>query len=857
MLADAMSAAGAPFEELDAKEAALRVPSIHAGGPALFETESGVLAADQCLDALRHSAESAGARVMENTAVSSVSDDVNRVLVRTGSTTVTASVVVVCAGHWTSGLLETAGVRLRLTPTLEQLAHLAPVTGNPVDTPVFIERGEPVGLRTTCWRDRAAQGRPARCRTRRSSRRLSSRPRSGAALATGRSHGASPPAPPRRTGLDRAVLLRLDSGWRLRARSCRSRRRRGGHDRPRLQVRASFRRASRGPGNWCIGPGRPVTIQRAEVRRRSVTTPALLWAAVPTAANTRHNQRQSPSSRPRTSRPDLVASLQRRTWPICATVVLFCFAMVYFFRWGPTVEHIPLWETPGDLWETYAATNAAVHGHFGAIYAPANSFYAFPAIVLALAPVAALTNALGLGTDVYPSHVVAYPQAFLLLGPYLVLISAFALFACDALAERLGVAWRSRAVLALAEGVALFNVSVFWGHPEYAIAVGFAVYSLIAAFDGRFTKAGWLFGAAVAFQPLVIVALPILLVLGGRRQALGFIVRGAIPAAVLVLAPLVSDAHTTLHALFDQAFLYPIPVNDHATPWTFLAPKLGGAGTHQMLGGGPIRLVSLLLACGVGWWALRWREPARDARVGIRTGSRTALLHRVCDDRLLPVARTRGRARRRGTVLEPAVRDSGRRGGRDDHHGAVVLQLAPVVAARRGRDHCSARSCGRTRTSSGRCGGPALVARPVGEPVARQEDNRDSTGTAKGRRRTEEEEQGGACRQDGFEAALTLCPAAVVALRQCPACLRRPLQAGVIMGRSDRRGPTRDKGRRIPRRHDPGRRARAHLCWTQGACSSTMPATARRSATPSTRLSEPRSSARPRPFGARPRWSAR
>jgi len=196
----------------------------------------------------------------------------------------------------------------------------------------------------------------------------------------------------------------------------------------------------------------------------------------------------------------------------------------------------------------------------------------------------------------------------LLLGPYLVLISAFALFACDALAERLGVAWRSRAVLAVAEGVALFNVSVFWGHPEYAIAVGFAIYSLIAAIDGRFTKAGWLLGAAVAFQPLVVVALPILLVLGGRRQAIGLVVRGAIPAAVLVLAPLVSDAHTTLHALFDQAFLYPIPVNDHATPWTFLAPKLGGARTHQMLGGGPIRLFSLLLACGVGWWALRWRE---------------------------------------------------------------------------------------------------------------------------------------------------------------------------------------------------------------------------------------------------------
>ena len=66
----------------------------------------------------------------------------------------------------------------------------------------------------------------------------------------------------------------------------------------------------------------------------------------------------------------------------------------------------------------------------------------------------------------YPDHVFAYPQAFLLLGPYEVLLSAFALFACDALAERLGVDWRRRGILALGEGVVLFNISVFWGHPE-------------------------------------------------------------------------------------------------------------------------------------------------------------------------------------------------------------------------------------------------------------------------------------------------------------------------------------------------------------------------------------------------------
>ncbi len=159
VLAAAMTVAGAPFEKLDAAEASKRVPAIQAGGPALFETDSGVLAADHCLAAMRHSAESAGVEVRENTPVISISDEGSRVRIETGGTTssetanesgsesgtetVSASVAVVCAGHWTSGLLKSAGMGLRLTPTLEQVAYLAPVTGRQSDVPVFIERSSP------------------------------------------------------------------------------------------------------------------------------------------------------------------------------------------------------------------------------------------------------------------------------------------------------------------------------------------------------------------------------------------------------------------------------------------------------------------------------------------------------------------------------------------------------------------------------------------------------------------------------------------------------------------------------------------------------------------------------------------
>ena len=162
-------------------------------------------------------------------------------------------------------------------------------------------------------------------------------------------------------------------------------------------------------------------------------------------------------------------------------------------------------------------------------------------------------------------------------------------------------------MLTLAEAVVLWNVTVFWGHPEDAVAVALAGYALLFALDDRFTGAGWLFGAAVAVQPLVIVVFPILVVLGGMKRALGFTLRTIIPAAAVTIAPLASEFHGTVHNLVNQP-TYPNNKNDHQTPWTFLAPKLGGRGVDAAVGGGPVRIVVLALAAGIGWWVQRWRE---------------------------------------------------------------------------------------------------------------------------------------------------------------------------------------------------------------------------------------------------------
>jgi hypothetical protein len=329
--------------------------------------------------------------------------------------------------------------------------------------------------------------------------------------------------------------------------------------------------------------------------------------------------------------------LSRRIWPIAVSVAFVILGLAYFFRWGPVVRHTPsLWISPGDLWTTYRASSVLTHGHFGAIYAPELGFLAFPAILIALAPLGALNNVfsttlvqirnnghllahpvsiLASGTPLLltdpqmsgAKQYVGHPQAFVFLAPYVLVLACISLFAFDALAERLQVSKSRRAVLSLAEAVVLWNVTVLWGHPEDAVAVALAVYALIFAMDERFIGAGWLFGVAVAVQPLVIVILPILLVMAGKSRALGFVIRSIVPAAVITIAPLASDFHATVRALVTQP-TFPNNKNNHQSPWTFLAPKLGGHGAGATVGGGPVRVLVLALAAGVGWWAIRWRE---------------------------------------------------------------------------------------------------------------------------------------------------------------------------------------------------------------------------------------------------------
>jgi sarcosine oxidase len=147
VLVEAMSTSGAPHEKLSAPEVGVRFPTLSVSTGAVFEPESGVIAADDCLVALR---EMSGIEVRERTRVVGLDDDGRRVTVTVETAEkrdeLRATAVVVCGGPWTTTLVSDLGVDLGAEATLEQVAYLAPMGGpeGAVDgLPVFVERRRP------------------------------------------------------------------------------------------------------------------------------------------------------------------------------------------------------------------------------------------------------------------------------------------------------------------------------------------------------------------------------------------------------------------------------------------------------------------------------------------------------------------------------------------------------------------------------------------------------------------------------------------------------------------------------------------------------------------------------------------
>ena len=149
---------------------------------------------------------------------------------------------------------------------------------------------------------------------------------------------------------------------------------------------------------------------------------------------------------------------------------------------------------------------------------------------------------------------VADPTWVAIVVPYCLILSCVALFAFDALAERMEVSRQKRTLLCVTEAVLLWNVTVIWGHPEDAVAIALAVYALIFILDKRFVGAGWLFGVAVRFSHWSCSCCRCFSAVAGRQKIRGLILRSVLPAAVLLAVPLATNFHATADSSTSRTF---------------------------------------------------------------------------------------------------------------------------------------------------------------------------------------------------------------------------------------------------------------------------------------------------------------
>ena len=297
--------------------------------------------------------------------------------------------------------------------------------------------------------------------------------------------------------------------------------------------------------------------------------------------------------------PWIVEHLKRRRLVFAVMLTFVIVSMVYSLWWNPVVHHSPVWVIPGDIWSTFRAAHWVGWGNIGSIYGKDTQLVTFPGIAVLLAPVAMVSGALGLGESIVPI-ILSRPTSWLLLGPAILLLGSTCLMAFDAMAEELGVSRPRRIVLSVMEAVVIFQVVTMWGHPEDLLALTFSLYALLAMFRGRWTLSGWLWGAAIVTQPLVILMVPLAFVRTPTAHRLRLCLYGALPSIVLLSAPFVTQWHRTSAVLFHQAnarFL------DHATPWIALSPTL----SRTEVGAGPGRIIAVFVAALIGYLAYRRR----------------------------------------------------------------------------------------------------------------------------------------------------------------------------------------------------------------------------------------------------------
>ena len=236
--------------------------------------------------------------------------------------------------------------------------------------------------------------------------------------------------------------------------------------------------------------------------------------------------------------------LLRRIFPILGVVGLIAIGMAGTI-WGPMYWGESAWAVPDDLWATLVASQRFLHLDLAGLYTAPTNLVSFPGTAVILVPVAVIFDVAGLSIQAGTQG--AHPIEWVIGGPCVVILSSVVLFAADAIAERQGSGRLKRLLLAAASATALWNVTIRWGHPEDAVAIGLLLYAILALAGSRTWRAAWLAAAAMAVQPLVLLAFPVLVAVVPPRRLPGFLARAATPSVLLRGAAAAANWPATSH----------------------------------------------------------------------------------------------------------------------------------------------------------------------------------------------------------------------------------------------------------------------------------------------------------------------
>ena len=153
-------------------------------------------------------------------------------------------------------------------------------------------------------------------------------------------------------------------------------------------------------------------------------------------------------------------------------------------------------------------------------------------------------------------------------------------------------------------GVGVADVTIFWGHPEVCISLALVMWAALTVERGgeaALTRAAWLLGIAIAFQPLAILGVAPVLARYPWRTWLRLSWRIVLPSVALLIAPFAASASHTWFIQVHEPFQ---PRYTSRTPLTNRPPH----SRPGVRGGGPTRALSTVLGIALGLVVCRRRH---------------------------------------------------------------------------------------------------------------------------------------------------------------------------------------------------------------------------------------------------------